>query len=152
MGIAFYFDCGCTQVSARRWKLSVAVAKLLRSKSPLLGSQIKRHFSETKKKFSVVAYMELWSYVSTSISGFVEFIYSFYFFFFSNRKGKLIFFYEWNVKLKWKGTLTPEDPPTDTNDDKEEEPPTEYSGEIEIPNLSEENDPEDIDVSVWVCL
>ena len=64
---------------------------------------------------------------------------------FSNRKGKLIFFYEWNVKLKWKGTLTPEDPPTD--DEKEVEDPTEYSGEIEIPNLSEENDPEDIDVS-----
>ena len=73
-------------------------------------------------------------------------------FFFSNRKGKLIFFYEWNVKLKWKGTLTPEDPPTDSNDDKEGEPPTEFSGEIEIPNLSEENDPEDIDVSLWVCL
>ena len=42
--------------------------------------------------------------------------------------------------------MTPEDPPTD--DEKEGEAPEEYSGEIEIPNLSEENDPEDIDVSL----
>ena len=68
----------------------------------------------------------------------------------SNRKGKLIFFYEWNVKLKWKGTLTPEDPPTD--DEKESKDVEEYSGSIEIPNLSEENEPEDIDVSPCTCL
>ncbi len=68
---------------------------------------------------------------------------------FSNRKGKLIFFYEWDIKLKWKGTLTPEDPPCgeggdSDNDDNDEK---EFSGAIEIPNLSEENEPEDIDVS-----
>lgn len=66
----------------------------------------------------------------------------------SNRKGKLIFFYEWAIKLKWKGTLTPEDPPTNIDNDDETVDQKEYSGEIEIPNLSEENDPEDIDVSV----
>ena len=70
---------------------------------------------------------------------------------FSNRKGKLIFFYEWDIKLKWKGTLTPEDPPCedeDSDDDGDDKDSKEFSGEIEIPNLSEENDPEDIDVSV----
>ena len=70
---------------------------------------------------------------------------------FSNRKGKLIFFYEWDIKLKWKGTLTPEDPPCgeeEGSDDEDDKKTKEFSGEIEIPNLSEENDPEDIDVSV----
>lgn len=70
---------------------------------------------------------------------------------FSNRKGKLIFFYEWDIKLKWKGTLTPEDPPcgeADSDDEGDDKDTKEFSGEIEIPNLSEENDPEDIDVSV----
>ena len=42
--------------------------------------------------------------------------------------------------------MTPEDPPTD--DEKESKDVTEYSGTIEIPNLSEENEPEEIDVSV----
>ena len=72
---------------------------------------------------------------------------------FSNRKGKLIFFYEWDIKLKWKGTLTPDDPPCgegegeDSGDDDDEKEKKEFSGEIAIPNLSEENEPEDIDVS-----
>ena len=73
---------------------------------------------------------------------------------FSNRKGKLIFFYEWDIKLKWKGTLTPEDPPCgkegDSDDDDDGKETKEFSGEIEIPNLSEENEPEDIDVSVYM--
>lgn len=51
----------------------------------------------------------------------------------NNRKAKLIFFYEFVVKLKWKGK---------TADD------TALSGTIEIPNLSEENDTSDIDVVV----
>ena len=42
--------------------------------------------------------------------------------------------------------MTPEDPPTD--DEKDSKDVTEYSGTIEIPNLSEENEPEEIDVSV----
>jgi hypothetical protein len=48
--------------------------------------------------------------------------------------------------------LTPEDPPCgeggDSDDDDKDK--TEFSGEIEIPNLSEENEPEDIDVSSLV--
>ena len=51
--------------------------------------------------------------------------------------------------------MTPEDPPCGDDDSDEDDEdakgPTEYSGEIEIPNLSEENDPEDIDVSVVEC-
>ena len=76
---------------------------------------------------------------------------------FSNRKGKLIFFYEWDIKLKWKGTLTPDDPPCgegEDSDDDDEKEKKEFSGEIAIPNLSEENEPEDIDVScssITVC-
>lgn len=54
----------------------------------------------------------------------------------SNRKGRLIFFYEWNIKLKWNGTVL--------DDNKK------FSGEIEIPNLSEENDIDEINVIVTV--
>eukprot|EP00128_Syssomonas_multiformis_P009291 Colp12_sorted_trinity150504_noHs@9202 len=52
----------------------------------------------------------------------------------NNRKAKLIFFYEFDVKLKWKGT--PVEGETVT-------------GDIEIPNLSDENsDVNDIDIEV----
>lgn len=78
----------------------------------------------------------------------------------SNRKGKLIFFYEWNIKLKWKsigssipslcaniacspGAAPQPEPDPEDSDDEEEEA---CSGEIEIPNLSEENDVEEVDV------
>ncbi|KAK4297341.1 hypothetical protein Pmani_030221 [Petrolisthes manimaculis] len=53
----------------------------------------------------------------------------------SNRKGKLIFFYEWVVNLEWTAELA-DDSKKDVN------------GSIEIPNLSEENDPEEVDVIV----
>ena len=63
----------------------------------------------------------------------------------SNRKGKLIFFYEWNIKLKWTGKVTPPDPdPDDVIEEGEE-----YSGHIQIPNVSEENEIDEIDVS-WL--
>lgn len=52
----------------------------------------------------------------------------------NNRKGKLIFFYEWNLILKWKGKL---------KDGTEE-----HVGQITIPNLSEENDASELDVSI----
>ena len=52
----------------------------------------------------------------------------------SNRKGKLIFFYEWNLVLKWKGKLT-------------EGSGGKHSGSVTIPNLSEENDVSELDVS-----
>lgn len=51
----------------------------------------------------------------------------------NNRKGKLIFFYEWNIVLKWSACL--------------KETKNEHSGKITIPNLSEENDVSEIDVS-----
>jgi len=53
----------------------------------------------------------------------------------NNRKGKLIFFYEWEIAVKWKGHANGKD--------------TEVTGKIEIPNLSEEHeDMEDVDVDV----
>jgi hypothetical protein len=54
----------------------------------------------------------------------------------NNRKGKLIFFYEWDIKLKWKAIQSEEEYDVD--------------GQIEIPNLSEENDMDDVDVSDWI--
>lgn len=52
----------------------------------------------------------------------------------NNRKGKLIFFYEWDIVLKWSGKLK------DGSD-------RDFSGKIKIPNLSEENDASELDVS-----
>ena len=53
----------------------------------------------------------------------------------NNRKGKLIFFYEWELVLKWKGHVNGND--------------KEVTGKIEIPNLSEEHDDmEDVDLEV----
>lgn len=53
----------------------------------------------------------------------------------NNRKGKLIFLYEWNIKCVWEGTLK-----YDTD---------KHEGRIEIPNLSDENGADELDVSVW---
>lgn len=52
----------------------------------------------------------------------------------NNRKGKLIFFYEWVIKCQWKGNVNGE--------------AEEISGKLEIPNLSEENSADEIDVDV----
>lgn len=54
----------------------------------------------------------------------------------NNRKGKLIFFYEWNLELKWEGLLAGDD--------------TAHQGKITIPNLSEENDMEDIEITISI--
>nr|XP_055043073.1 activator of 90 kDa heat shock protein ATPase homolog 1a [Misgurnus anguillicaudatus] len=54
----------------------------------------------------------------------------------NNRKGKLIFFYEWNVKATWTGT---------------NKKGIKYKGTVEIPNLSDENDMEDLDICVTAC-
>ncbi|XP_070610149.1 activator of 90 kDa heat shock protein ATPase homolog 1 isoform X2 [Erythrolamprus reginae] len=51
----------------------------------------------------------------------------------NNRKGKLIFFYEWNIKLSWQGTS---------------KTGVIYKGHVDIPNLSDENDIDDIEISV----
>jgi len=53
----------------------------------------------------------------------------------NNRKGKLIFFYEWELSMKWKGHVNGKE--------------TEVQGKVEIPNLSEEHDDmKDVDVDV----
>ncbi|XP_053118256.1 activator of 90 kDa heat shock protein ATPase homolog 1 isoform X2 [Hemicordylus capensis] len=54
----------------------------------------------------------------------------------NNRKGKLIFFYEWNIKLAWTGT-------SNTG--------VKYKGHVEIPNLSDENDVDEIEISVGLA-
>ncbi|NXE10299.1 AHSA2 ATPase, partial [Lophotis ruficrista] len=52
----------------------------------------------------------------------------------SSRKGKLIFFYEWNLRLGWKGTV--------------KESGEKHKGSVEIPNLSEENEVDDTEINV----
>lgn len=52
----------------------------------------------------------------------------------NNRKGKLIFFYEWNIVLKWISIGKSS---------------KKIEGKINIPNLSEENDINEIDVSIF---
>ncbi|XP_039096253.1 activator of 90 kDa heat shock protein ATPase homolog 2 isoform X1 [Hyaena hyaena] len=52
----------------------------------------------------------------------------------SSRKGKLIFFYEWNIRLSWKGVT--------------KESGAKHKGLIEIPSLSEENEVDDTEVNV----
>lgn len=52
----------------------------------------------------------------------------------NNRKGKLIFFYEWNLVLKWSGSL--------------EEGSESFTGDITIPNLSEENTLEEVQINI----
>lgn len=55
----------------------------------------------------------------------------------NNRKGKLIFFYEWELVLDWEGQVS-----HGSN--------TIHKGKIDIPNLSEENDLHEIDINVSV--
>jgi len=52
----------------------------------------------------------------------------------NNRKAKLIFFYEWTVKMEWRGSVKGST--------------EEIKGKVEIPNLSEENEPDDVDFNV----
>jgi len=52
----------------------------------------------------------------------------------NNRKGKLIYFYEWELTLNYIGTVTGS--------------ALEHKGTITIPNLSDENDADDIDVQI----
>lgn len=54
----------------------------------------------------------------------------------NNRKAKLIFFYEWVIKGEWSGKLKEGD--------------KKYKGKFEIPNLSEEHEPDEVDVNVTV--
>ena len=54
----------------------------------------------------------------------------------NNRKGKLIFFYEWVLKCTWTGNLNGSE--------------DEVKGSIDIPNLSEENSADEVDVEVSI--
>lgn len=54
----------------------------------------------------------------------------------NNRKGKLIFFYDWDIKLNWRGKCVGSE--------------TNVNGEIHVPNLSEEHSLDDVDVTVTV--
>uniref|UniRef100_A0A672PEG0 Protein sel-1 homolog 1-like n=1 Tax=Sinocyclocheilus grahami TaxID=75366 RepID=A0A672PEG0_SINGR len=54
----------------------------------------------------------------------------------NNRKGKLIYFYEWVVKASWTGT---------------NKMGIKYKGTVEIPNLSDENDMDDLDICARLC-
>jgi len=56
----------------------------------------------------------------------------------NNRKAKLIFFYEWVITGEWEASL------------KNSENKTVYKGTFEITNLSEENDPKDVEVIIDV--
>ncbi|XP_035204980.1 activator of 90 kDa heat shock protein ATPase homolog 2-like [Stegodyphus dumicola] len=53
----------------------------------------------------------------------------------NNRKGKLIFFYEWALEMQWSGVLI------NAN--------TKASGTIEVPNFSEEHEIKIVDVNVY---
>ncbi|KAG8234537.1 hypothetical protein J437_LFUL015035 [Ladona fulva] len=70
--------------------------------------------------------------------------------FVNNRKGKLIFFYEWDITLKWKAVLLgQEDVESKESDDKSTSKKKNFTkGTIHIPNLSEENSVEEVDVLV----
>lgn len=52
----------------------------------------------------------------------------------NNRKGKLIFFYEWNIVLKWTGEL--------------DDGAKSFGGDVTIPNLSEENDLDEVQINI----
>ncbi|CAL9701189.1 unnamed protein product [Knipowitschia caucasica] len=54
----------------------------------------------------------------------------------NNRKGKLFYFYEWVIRANWTGT-------TKTG--------VKYRGTVDVANLSDENDADDLDISVSLC-
>ncbi|WAR19880.1 AHSA1-like protein [Mya arenaria] len=51
----------------------------------------------------------------------------------NNRKAKLIFFYEWVIKGEWSGQM--------------KEGEKKYKGKFDVPNLSEEHEPDEVDVT-----
>lgn len=54
----------------------------------------------------------------------------------NNRKAKLIFFYEWDIEMKWKGALVNGE--------------TDVKGTVQVPNLSEEHEIKDVDVNIYL--
>ncbi|KAJ0056433.1 hypothetical protein NL108_007456, partial [Boleophthalmus pectinirostris] len=54
----------------------------------------------------------------------------------NNRKGKLFYFYEWVIRAYWTGTA---------------KTGVKYRGTVDVANLSDENDADDLDISVALC-
>ncbi|XP_034383318.1 activator of 90 kDa heat shock protein ATPase homolog 1a isoform X2 [Cyclopterus lumpus] len=54
----------------------------------------------------------------------------------NNRRGKLFFFYEWQLRASWLGTTSGG---------------VKFRGTVDVSNLSDENDMEDLDISVSLC-
>lgn len=54
----------------------------------------------------------------------------------NNRKGKLFYFFEWVIHANWTGTSTAG---------------VKYRGTVDVTNLSDENDADDLDISVSLC-
>ncbi|VDN32958.1 unnamed protein product [Gongylonema pulchrum] len=55
----------------------------------------------------------------------------------NNRKAKLIFLFEWNIKLDFEAEVSGSEMP--------------YKGSIAIPNLSDENEADEVDVCLFAC-
>jgi len=53
----------------------------------------------------------------------------------NNRKAKLVFLYEWHIEAKWEGSLR-------TGENR-----TKYQGEFEVPNLSDENSIDEVNIT-----
>ncbi|XP_072218220.1 activator of 90 kDa heat shock protein ATPase homolog 1-like isoform X2 [Leuresthes tenuis] len=54
----------------------------------------------------------------------------------NNRKGKLFFFYEWQLRANWLGTSSSG---------------VKFRGTVDVTNLSDENDEDDLDISLSLC-
>uniref|UniRef100_A0A8C6S8K7 Activator of HSP90 ATPase activity 1 n=1 Tax=Neogobius melanostomus TaxID=47308 RepID=A0A8C6S8K7_9GOBI len=54
----------------------------------------------------------------------------------NNRKGKLFYFFEWVIRANWTGTS---------------KTGVKYRGTVDVANLSDENDADDLDISVALC-
>ncbi|CAF5174324.1 unnamed protein product, partial [Rotaria sp. Silwood1] len=55
----------------------------------------------------------------------------------NNRKAKLVFLYEWQIEGKWEGSM------------RKGENQTKYEGSFEIPNLSDENNIDEINITFF---
>ena len=69
----------------------------------------------------------------------------------SNRKGKLIFFYEFNITVKWTGSRNPSQAAQCSPGAGRTPDDVVVNGTVTIPNLSEENSMSEIDVCARTC-
>ncbi|NXC40881.1 AHSA2 ATPase, partial [Penelope pileata] len=66
----------------------------------------------------------------------------------SGRKGRLLFFYEWNLRLGWRGTAGGGGAGRGSPRRTVRESGEKHKGSVEIPNLSEENEVDDTEITV----